>query len=172
MSIDFYDGYRRDYELVHLQKKHVRQFDHEFARSSGFNSNMSVLELGCGNGLFLQYLEHTGAKDFLGIDQGAELRKCMPDTIASRFQIGDFWDILSDIKGRRQYDRVVMFDGLEHFPVEVGGELLHKIGEILAPDGAIIARFPNLSSPWGPACQFNDLTHKSAFNSRIDRATR
>lgn len=163
MTIDFYDGYRRDYKLVHLQKKHVKQFDHEFARSSGFSPEMSVLELGCGNGLFLQYLEYKGAKDFLGIDQDAELLQCMPDTIANRFHIGDFWDVLAKSKGRRHFDRVVLFDVLEHFPAEKGGELLHRIGEVLAPDGAIIARFPNLSSPWGPACQFNDLTHKTAF---------
>ncbi len=163
MTIDFYDGYRRDYKFVHLQKKHVRQFDHEFARASGFSSNMSVLELGCGNGLFLQYLEHKGAKDFLGVDRDAELRKCMPVTVADRFQIGDFWNFLSENKGRRHFNRVVLFDVLEHFPAEKGSELLRRISEILEPDGAIVARVPNLSSPWGPACQFNDLTHKTAF---------
>ena len=163
MTIDFYEGYRRDYNLVHLQKKHVRQFDHEFARASAFSSNMTVLELGCGNGLFLQYLEHKGVKDVLGIDKDPELHKCMPDSVANRFQTGDFWNFLSESKGRRHFDRVVLFDVLEHFPAEKGSELLRQIGEVLSPDGAIIARVPNLSSPWGPACQFNDLTHKTAF---------
>ena len=120
MTIDFYEGYRRDYNLVHLQKKHVRQFDHEFARASAFSPDMSVLELGCGNGLFLQYLEQKGVKDFLGIDKDPELRKCMPDSVANRFRTGDFWTFLSESKEHRRFDRVVLFDVLEHFPAEKG----------------------------------------------------
>lgn len=163
MTVNFYDGYRRTYEKVRLKRKHFKQFDHEFARASDFRPNMSVLELGCGNGLFLQYLENIGVTDFLGVDKDAELVNCMPESIATRFHAGDIWTFLAESKSHREFDRVVLYDVLEHFSSEEGCRLLTQIGEILSPDGAIIARVPNLSSPWGLSHQFNDLTHKTAF---------
>lgn len=163
MTIDFYGGYRRDYEPVRLSAKHVRQFDHEFARAGRFAPTMSVLELGCGNGLFLQYLAHKGTRDFIGVDQDAGVAACMPAAIAERFVAGDFWTYLADTAGRRGFDRVVLFDVLEHFPPETGCRLLAAVAGVLAPDGAVIARMPNLASPWGPASHFNDLTHATGY---------
>lgn len=162
-TVDFYGGYRRDYAPVLLRPKHVRQFDHEFARASGFQPAMSVLELGCGNGLFLQYLAHRGAGDFVGVDQDADLAQCMPPAVAEHFVAGDFWAYLAETAGRRAFDRVALFDVLEHFPAETGCRLLEAVAQVLAAEGAVVARMPNLSSPWGAASHFNDLTHATGY---------
>ena len=60
---EFYGAYDRRGQGCLLKRKHIRQFGKDFVASSGFAPTMSVLELGCGNGLFLRYLDHLGVKN-------------------------------------------------------------------------------------------------------------
>lgn len=123
---------------------------------------MSVLELGCGNGLFLRFLEHLGVKDYLGIDGDHRVLAEMPDWLTGHVVISDFETFL-DREEKRLFDRVVLFDVLEHFsPIEAAA-LLSRIAAVLAPRGRIIIRVPNVASPFGLGMQFNCLTHKTPF---------
>ncbi|MFQ5766048.1 MAG: class I SAM-dependent methyltransferase, partial [Rhodospirillales bacterium] len=58
----------RDRSPINLGAKHIRQFDREFLAFTEADSGMSVLDVGCGAGLFLQYLKHRGFRDAVGID--------------------------------------------------------------------------------------------------------
>ena len=63
----------------------------------------------------------------------------------------------------RRFDRVVLFDVLEHFSPDAAVALLEGIGGVLAPAGRIVVRVPNVASPFGLNLQFNDVTHRTAF---------
>ena len=64
----------------------------------------------------------------------------------------------------QSYDRVALFDVLEHFTAEEGLRLLRQVGGILRPGGNVIIKVPNAASPWGLQFQFGDLTHKTAYS--------
>ena len=42
---------------------------------------------------------------------------------------------------------------------------MKKIKGVLQPGGLVVARVPNMGSPWGGMHQFADLSHKSAYTS-------
>lgn len=158
-----YGGYR-DYVRPDLAPKHIRLFDANIWQPGRFRPDMAVLEFGCGTGIFLAYLLHKGVRRITGVDQDANVRRHMPDDIASHFIEQDIWSYLESQDGGERFDRIVMLDVLEHFSVYQAVDLLRRIKSILAPDGQVIVRVPNPSSPWGLRYQYHDLTHKAAYS--------
>lgn len=159
----FYQAYQRKGQGTALKKKHVRQFTKDFVDASGFKSGMSVLELGCGNGLFLRFLESIGATNFAAVDGDARVLDEIPQHLRNKVTISDFDTYFSGAGADRQFDRVVLFDVLEHFTAEGAAALLKQIGTVLAPGGKVVVRVPNMSSPLALSMQYNDVTHLSAF---------
>ena len=66
---DFYAVYdrHRTYVRSEARKKHVRDFTRNVWNPGEFSKDMSVLEIGCGTGLFLSFLVKMGIDDCLGI---------------------------------------------------------------------------------------------------------
>lgn len=159
---EYYKAYRRSGMGVKLGDKHLRKFKHDFVKTSNFSPEMSVLELGCGNGLFLQFLNKIGTNNFLGVDRDARILDEISPELQEHVLISDFADFFASTLNER-FDRVVLFDVLEHFSLEKSVELLQSIRSILFDDGRIVIRIPNLSSPFSLEVQFNDVTHRTAF---------
>ncbi len=162
---DFYASYERfkDYVTPNLEEKQIRRFDRDFWEPVGCTADMAVLEVGCGTGLFLAYLGAKGVGDFLGIDHDAALADVIPQAVATRFRAVDVWDFLDGGADGRTFDRVALFDVLEHFTVAEGARLLDGLGGVLRDGGRIVVRVPNMSSPRGLKYQFGDLTHRAAY---------
>ncbi len=165
-TMPFSESYHRfkNYVTPVVRDKHIRRLDREFWEPSGCESHMSVLDIGCGTGLFLAYLESKGVGDFLGIDADPGLKPFIPEPVRDRFLVTDIFAFLDDIDAAGTYDRVAVFDVLEHFTVEEGLRLLRGIGGVLRPGGKVIVKVPNAASPWGLQFQFGDLTHKAAYS--------
>lgn len=163
---DFYQQYDKfkSYSVPTVKKKHMQQFDREFWDATKSTIDHSVLEIGCGTGQFLLYLFEKGVKNFVGIDANEKLAEFVPKDVIDHFHAIDVDEFLNSPAGGQLYDRIVLFDVLEHFTHEEGAELLIRMKKILNPDGLIVVRLPNLSSPWGGAYQYGDLTHKAAYN--------
>lgn len=162
--INFYASGARDrtYVTPVVKRKHRRQFDELFWQSAECRSNMSFLEIGCGSGLFIAYLKEKGAEDIVGIDQEKRALDYMPPDLAAHVITVTVDDYL-DAKPGRTFHRIAMFDVFEHFSPGKGVDLLKRLRSLLAPDGRIIIRVPNMSSPWGPRHHFGDLTHQAAY---------
>ncbi len=157
-----YPEFRR-YDPPILKRKHVRQFDEEFWNRAACRPDMSFLEIGSGCGQFLAYLQQKGVHDFQGIDLDAAVLDVMPDSLKPHLAIADVWEYLDTLDAARRFDRIAMFDVLEHFSPEEGVRLLRRLKNVMKPDGALIVRVPNAGSPWGLQYQFHDLTHRIAF---------
>ena len=164
-ELNFYGGYEdfKEYQTPDLRKKHIAQFDREFWTISECTSDMSVLEIGCGAGQFLRYLAHKEVQFFRGLDQDPALSEYIHTDVAGNFVVSDAFEYFADLGTADDYNRVVMFDVLEHFSVEDGANLLSTIKSHLTSDGQIIIRVPNMASPWGGQYQYGDLTHKAAY---------
>jgi SAM-dependent methyltransferase len=68
------------------------------------------------------------------------------------------------IQGTRVFDRIVIFDVLEHFDLNSSVRILQKVHGILAKGGKILIRVPNVTSPWGLRMQFGSFDHVTLFS--------
>jgi 2-polyprenyl-3-methyl-5-hydroxy-6-metoxy-1,4-benzoquinol methylase len=164
--VDFYDNYNRykSYGTPDLHEKIIHQFDREFWLPVACTPECTVLEIGCGTGLFLSYLKHKKVKNFIGIDSDNELKNHIPDDVLAHFRNVNILDKVECASINQKFDRIIMFDVLEHFEPNMAVKLLHNLASMLNINGSIIVRLPNASSPWGLSYQFGDLTHHAAYS--------
>jgi cyclopropane fatty-acyl-phospholipid synthase-like methyltransferase len=164
-ATDFYADYGRfkAYQTPKLNRKQIARFDREFWDKTGCTKEMAVLEVGCGCGLFLSYLLEKGVGDFLGVDLDPGVRGHLPDGLSDKVVIANIQDYLDSETRPHLFDRIVMYDVLEHFTPDEGVALLRRLKSVLRRDGKILLRVPNMESPWGAKYQFGDLTHKTAY---------
>ncbi len=153
----------KGYTTPVLKPKHAARFEAEFWLPLECRPEMAVLEVGCGTGLFLAYLASKGVGDFLGIDLDPALSGFIPPGVASRFRAVDVWDFLREEGPSGRFDRIALFDVLEHFPHADGLRLLAELRRLLRPGGRILIKVPNAASPWGAQFQHGDLTHRAAY---------
>lgn len=161
---DFYAVYatHRTYVQAETRKKHMAEFTRNIWQPAAFQASHRVLEIGCGVGLFLSFLDARGVRDFTGIEMDPKTRDFMPERIAANVMTTDLDTFLAAHDGST-YDRIVMLDVFEHFSHAEGVKLLRRLSGILADNGRIVLRTPNCASPWGLQFQFNDLTHKAMY---------
>jgi cyclopropane fatty-acyl-phospholipid synthase-like methyltransferase len=163
---DFYQVYsdHRTYVKAEVRKKHIRRFDSQIWLPAQMTAQHSVLELGCGAGLFLAYLEAKGVSKFIGIDSDPKGREYMPDPIADKVILGDIWAEIEKLNAKSErFDRIVMIDVFEHFSFVEGQQLLVALKGVLTADGKIVIRVPNAASPFAMQYQYGDVTHKAAY---------
>ena len=164
---EFYDTYAefREYVVPEIRKKHLRQFRQNYWKNCEFFKGMSVLEVGCGTGLFLKYLETEGITDFFGIDKDPHIIQILPNELLNKVEVVDVDEYLNVLSADKAFDRILLIDVLEHFNPNQAAMLLSKLRDRLKKSGGIVVKVPNNGSPWGAGYQCGDLTHKSAFNS-------
>jgi len=160
----FYQAYDRAGQGTILKSKHIRQFRKDFVEASDYRPEMSVLELGCGNGLFLQFLANFGVDDFMGIDGDPRILDQLSSELVPAVNVLEFADYFASELADRRFDRIVLFDVLEHFSPDDATDLLKSVAEIMNNDGRIVVRVPNMSSPFALGVQYNDVTHRTAFS--------
>ncbi|MDA8232072.1 MAG: class I SAM-dependent methyltransferase [Magnetospirillum sp.] len=163
----FYTVYdrHRTYVYAEIRRKHLAEFGRNIARPAEFRPTHRVLELGCGVGLFLAYLQAIGIKDFVGVEMDVKAKDFMPPAIREKVLTSSFETFFSDWNKDAQplFDRIVLLDVFEHFSPGEGVALLRKICDLLTDDGRVVLRVPNAASPWGLQYQHNDLTHKTSY---------
>lgn len=161
--VDFIEHYglTKGYHTPTLQTKHVRRFDVLLDRA-GCRATSSILEIGCGTGLFLQYLEAKGCEHFAGIDLDGNLESHIHESVRDRFEIADAQAYLATVEAG-SLDAIFMFDVFEHFDVDSGHAVLAAARSALSERGRIVLKMPNAASPWGAQYQFGDLTHRVAY---------
>lgn len=116
-----------------------------------------VLEIGFGNGGFLQY----GLRRQWDI-AGIEVNDKLVDMAARKGFTASRADSLAEIPAD-SFDLVVAFDVLEHIAQDEMIGYLRQIQRVLKPGGCFLARFPNADSPFGLLYQNGDPTHVTAL---------
>lgn len=156
----------RDRSAVNLGTKHLRQFDLEFLTFTGAEPTMSVLDIGCGAGVFLQYLHHRGFRDVVAVDYDENMRDALANIEQAGFAVESMEAeaFIDRVKGQRRFDRIVLFDILEHMELDQCVSLLGKLHGILNSGGKILIRVPNVTSPWGLRMQFDTFDHVTIFS--------
>lgn len=127
---------------------------------NSYNKSASILELGCGPGYLLQYLEMKGFKNFLGIDISLEQIEIAKSSGYKVMQA----DAIEFLKTEQKtYDIIFAFDFIEHFTKDELIELTNLIHKNLNPGGALIIRTPNGQGIFSGTIIYGDLTHQTIF---------
>jgi 2-polyprenyl-3-methyl-5-hydroxy-6-metoxy-1,4-benzoquinol methylase len=121
-----------------------------------------ILDIGCGAGTFLGYLNEKGYRNISGLDISPErvslARKSLPEV---EFQQGNLFDFLAD--KMKAYDCIVALDVIEHLEKERVLEFLDAAYRSLRPGGGLILQTPNAASPWSMETRYGDFTHDCCF---------
>lgn len=153
------------YATVHAGRINRQAAEYGFAKDFGpllptpDKQGLRVVDLGCGQGALVQWLQQSGFPDTLGIDVSAEQVALATGSGVRGIVCGDFRELLSPAT----MDVIVATDFLEHFDKYEGLELLDDCFDTLRPGGMIILRVPNAVSPFSGNFRHGDLTHESWY---------
>ncbi|GAB4428681.1 MAG: hypothetical protein OHK0015_11840 [Chloroflexi bacterium OHK40] len=120
------------------------------------------MDVGCGNGSLVAWLQSVGYAHAEGIDVSAEQIE-----EARRLNV---WNVqqasLKPYLSTRHfsYDVIVMRDVLEHFAKDEVLDILDCCYAALRPGGRLIAQVPNAESPFFGRIRYGDFTHDLAFS--------
>src|SRR5579872_1964887 len=124
--------------------------------------NCSIVDLGCGTGALLLFLQQAGYVNTLGVETS-------PDQVDFARQLGVTsvvsGDLLSFLRASAAelYDVVVAFDVIEHFSKQEVLEIMDHAYRVLRPDGRLILHVPNAEGIFGSRIFWSDFTHEMAF---------
>ena len=123
--------------------------------------NAEIVELACGGGRLLHFLNRAGYQQLTGVDispdQIALSRQVTPNVVHS--------DVISFLEQKPDsFDLVIGLDIIEHFTKPEVLRVLDLSFGALRPGGRLILQTPNAESPWGLTHRYNDFSHEVCFN--------
>lgn len=126
----------------------------------------NILELGCGDGSFVYYLQSRGYRRACGVDISPEQIEVARDLGIENVWCGDARTWLTK---KSVYDAIVARDLLEHLTKQEAFDLLMDVAESLVPGGCFIMQVPNGEGLYAPSIIYGDYTHESPFTASSGR---
>lgn len=125
----------------------------------------SILDLGCGHGAMLYFLEQAGYLNASGVDASSE-----QVAVARRLGIDGVreGEVMTSLRALpdESCDVVIALDLIEHFSKPELVSMVDEVLRVLKPSGRWIIHAPNGESPFVGAILYGDMTHEHAFTSR------
>lgn len=139
-----------------------RFFNANYLKFLPVDRTARILDIGCGLGHFLAYVNSNNYKNFLGVDVSEEqIDHCKKHVTKNVQLINNLNTFLK--KNKNSFDFILMNDVVEHIGKE---ELIDTLSLILASlkkNGIVIIRTVNLKNRWGMAVRYMDFTHTTGF---------
>ena len=140
---------------------YYRYYNKNYSKFIPNNKNIYILDIGCGMGHFIYYLQKKGYQNYLGVDISKEnINFCK--TKGFHVEHVDIFDFLKS--NVEPFDVIIMNDVIEHLNKEEILRLLDLMYNNLAEEGTVIIKSPNSSNPiLGNSSRYVDFTHKISF---------
>jgi SAM-dependent methyltransferase len=132
------------------------------------NKNIRILDLGCGHGAFIYFLQQNGYQNVQGVDGSAEQVALAHRLGISAVEQQDIFLYISRVK-KETVDAIILMDVLEHLTRQELFDLLDEIYRVLRIGGKCIIHVPNASGLYGMHIRYGDLTHEMAFTLQSAR---
>lgn len=126
------------------------------------NKESKILEIGFGNGLFLNFLIKQGYSNFLGIEIGKEQFEYVKSNITENIELIKDTNIFLE-KNKETFDVIVFSDVLEHIAKENIIFFLKNVKKSLRNEGTVICKVPNIANPFTIRSRYRDFTHTVGF---------
>lgn len=125
------------------------------------DKNLMILDLGCGTGQFLYFLEKEGYRNYYGVDGSKQQIQFCKENGIKNVELSDAFKFLETKKDK--FDVVVANDFLEHIQKQKLFEILDLIYNSLKTGGVLLLKVPNMSNPFGLKNRYMDITHEIGF---------
>lgn len=131
------------------------------------NKNVKIMDLGCGNGGFVCWLQRSGYLNAEGIDASEEQIDVAKKLGISKIKKAEIKEFIKDKK--QEYDVVFMRDVLEHFNKSEILDILEFVSQSLKYGGRIIVQVPNANNVLSGRLRYGDFTHETGFTDESVR---
>ena len=156
----FQDGYNN--ESLQIMRRFAKSyFDNNFLQHLPKDKSVTILEIGCGNGRYIERLRSLGYKNVTGIDISEDQINFAKNELGLNcvYQYDAIPWLENDDK---KYDVIFCLDVMEHLELDDLMSITNSIMKSLKANGNVIVQVPNSISPFSPVFH-GDLTHKRAF---------
>jgi SAM-dependent methyltransferase len=164
----FYASYARleqrtDIEQVRRDLRLTRPYLASLvARFFPADHNCSIVDLGCGSGALLLFLQEAGYVNTIGVETSPDQAGFARQLGVRSVLLGDLVPFLRASTGE-VFDVVVVFDVIEHFCKDEVLEIMDHAYRVLRPGGRLIVHVPNAEGIFGSRIFWSDFTHEMAF---------
>ena len=160
-----YRGTAQDVEKIEQEKNALRQhfpmYHTYFIRHLPKDRTIKILEIGCGCGGMIYYLQQLGYIHARGIDISEEQIAAAHALHITNVERADALNFLKD--RAEQYDVIIANDVLEHFKKEEVLCLLDSMYASLSAGGRIIIKTVNGQGVFASSIRYGDFTHEIAL---------
>jgi 2-polyprenyl-3-methyl-5-hydroxy-6-metoxy-1,4-benzoquinol methylase len=123
-----------------------------------------ILDIGCGGGHFLHYMDRKGYVNIEGIDIAPGLVRFVKQEIWPRVHQGDALEYLRSRPNG--YDVLVANDFLEHLTKKDVIEFLFLCHDALVEKGTLLLKTPNMSYLFASRNRYVDFSHEVGFTEQ------
>jgi 2-polyprenyl-3-methyl-5-hydroxy-6-metoxy-1,4-benzoquinol methylase len=134
-----------------LIKKHFPNKDHK------------IVDLGCGSGMYLYFLQKNGYMNSYGCDISEEQVKSAQSMGIQNIAKESVDTYVTNISEKA--DAFLLIDIIEHLPSDVTFDLIKSIHGKLNNGGKVIVHVPNGEGIFGMKIRYGDYTHETAFTT-------
>jgi 2-polyprenyl-3-methyl-5-hydroxy-6-metoxy-1,4-benzoquinol methylase len=157
--------FSNDADVLNLLKAHSAVLDHNLGRMFGENVDKTnaILDLGCGYGSFLSFLQSKNYTNVTGVDRSTqEISLCKKLFTSYSFVQADILNFVSLTD--KKFDVIYLSHVIEHIKKEDLFLFLDGVKKILTDRGIFVIIAPNSAAYFNAAAnRYGDLTHEIGF---------
>jgi 2-polyprenyl-3-methyl-5-hydroxy-6-metoxy-1,4-benzoquinol methylase len=139
----------------------IKYFRRRFMPFLPQNKDARILDLACGTGRFLYFLQKEGYSHAQGIDISQEAVDLAERMGVKNIEVGDLFEMLPHRK--EEFDFIFAAEFIEHLRKDEVLGFLDLVHAALKPGGRTLMTTPNAASLFGARAAFFDFTHETAF---------
>lgn len=165
--MDYFEHYKRVNDLSEKgRRSHWKPFDKTLGRFLPRSREAVIVDVGCGAGILLEWLQEKGYRNASGIDlDRGQIGFCEELGLPAE-QVVDSAKWLEDHRG---IDFLILKDVLEHVPEEQVRILLLAAKRSLSVGGKIYISVPNALSSFATLWRYIDGTHLRSYSENVMR---
>lgn len=161
-------NFNKSEEILLLLNKNKALLDYNFGKffEAKISKKSCILDLGCGYGSFLYFLQSHQYGNVTGVDLSTEeINLCNKFFKSYKFFQADIFDYINNTKDK--FDVIYLSHVLEHIKKERVVEFLESVKNILTTNGFFILIVPNSAAYFNSAAnRYGDLTHEVGFTDK------
>lgn len=144
-------------------RKKFKAWDQYYKRHLPIDKSSLILDVGCGDGSFVYYLQTLGYSNVHGIDVSVEQISIGENLGISNLEVGDLVSYLTHAENGFHF--IIARDVIEHFTRQETFQILLLVNKALKENGKFLMQVPNGQGLYYTSIFYGDFTHEMAYTS-------